>query len=263
LDASAWREYRGVPATAGINPTTHLAKIADASGKLHDCFVKLLPTGPALLCEALGWTLAKASGVACPAFGAIVLVPIAELRKSVALPAMFDQVQLCPAWCSEVVSGKSVRQVHKIAFFFAKTNLFRSRDARKIASFDKWTDLRDRNFGNVIHSAKGGYVAIDHETLLHDMLWAPTGFTWGEKCLMTEARKGLSDPDFKRFQVDMAIAAQGHAQAIVDARSDLATIVSKLVPSPAAAAGLTQTIAASLSQRAQAGWMANLLKVIA
>lgn len=100
----------------------------------------------------------------CPAFGAIVLVPLAELAKSHPLPPQLHGQALCPAWCSEVVSGKSLRQVHKMAFFIAKKNCLRSRDARKIAAFDKWTDLRDRNFGNVIQSSKGGYVAIDHET---------------------------------------------------------------------------------------------------
>lgn len=83
----------------------------------------------------------------------------------------------CPAWCSEVVAGKAVRQIHKMAFFLerAKKTCLLSGDVRKIAAFDKWADLRDRNFGNVIRSSNGGYVAIDHESLLHDLLWLPTG----------------------------------------------------------------------------------------
>lgn len=261
LDASAWREFRGKPGSAGINETTHLAKIADANGKLHDCFVKLLPDGPALMCEAIGWTLAHQSDVACPAFGAIVMVPVAELRKCVALPARFDAMTVCPAWCSEVVAGKAVRQVHKMAFFLAKKNCLRSKDARKIAAFDKWGDLRDRNFGNVIQSAKGGYVAIDHETLLHDLLWVPFGRTYEERCLMAEAKKGLSAADFQRFQVDMANAAKGHAKALAGAHDDLADIIAKIVPTDAAA--LTHRIEQTLDLRAQPGWLANLLKVIA
>jgi hypothetical protein len=262
LDASAWREFRGTPASSGANPTTHLAKIADPTGKLHDCFVKLLPAnGPALLCEALGWILAKRSDVACPAFGAIVLVPLAELAKSHPLPPQLQGQALCPAWCSEVVSGKSLRQVHKMAFFIAKKNCLRSRDARKIAAFDKWTDLRDRNFGNVIQLSKGGYVAIDHETLLHDLLWLPTGTAFVEQSLYVEARKALSQQDFQRFQVDMANAAKGHGEALVDARQDLLDIIGKLSPANTAAA--SQSIINMLDQRAQAGWLANSLGVIA
>lgn len=263
LDASAWREFRGVPASAGVNPTTHLAKVADPSGKLRDCFVKLLPQGPALLCEALGWTLARASGVSCPEFGAILLVPLTELRKTVTLPPELNNASHWPAWCSEVVGGKSLRQVHKMAFFIAKANLFRSQDARKIAAFDKWTDLRDRNYGNVIRSPKGGYVAIDHETLLHDLLWTPIGTKWTQRCLTSEAGKALSVADFKRFQVDMANAANGHAQALVAAQNDLNSIVAKLVTGGAAAAQLSKAISDTLEQRAKPGWMATHLQVIA
>lgn len=262
LDASAWREFRGKPANAGLNETTHLAKIADTSGKLHDCFVKLLPMdGPALLCEALGWLLARKSDVSCPAFGAIVLVPVDELRKCGPLPSKFDGMPLCPAWCSEIVAGKSVRQIHKMFYFIARKNCLRSKDARKIAAFDQWSDLRDRNFGNVIQSSKGGYVAIDHESLLHDLLWVPTGRGFEERSLMIEARKALSTADFQRFQVDMANAANGHAQALADAKADLADIIAKLIPDHAPA--VTQAIVQTLDQRAQSGWLSNILGVIA
>ena len=262
LDASAWREFRGKPANAGLNETTHLAKIADASGKLHDCFVKLLPMdGPALLCEALGWLLARKSDVSCPAFGAIVLVPVDELRKCTPLPSKFDGMGLCPAWCSGIVAGKSVRQIHKMFYFIARKNCLRSKDARKIAAFDQWSDLRDRNFGNVIQSSKGGYVAIDHESLLHDLLWAPTGDGFEERSLMVEARNVLSATDFQRFQVDMASAANGHAQALVDAKADLADIIAKLIPEHAPTA--TRAIMQTLDQRAQSGWLSNILGVIA
>lgn len=262
LDASAWREYRGKPANSGANETTHLAKIADQSGKLHDCFVKLLlPNGPALLCEAMGWLLARTSDVPCPAFAAIVMVPVEELRKHGPLPSKFDGMALCPAWCSEVVAGKAVRQVHKMFFFIARKNCLRSKDARKIAAFDHWSDLRDRNFGNVIQSSKGGYVAIDHETLLHDLLWIPSGTRYQERSLMVEAKKALSTADFQRFQLDMASASNGHAQALVDARQDMEEIISKIVPSHASPR-MSDAIVQMLGQRSQAGWMSNELKVI-
>lgn len=262
LDSSAWREYRGRPANVGQNETTHLAKIADSYGKLHDCFVKLLvPDGPALLCEAMGWLLARASAVPCPAFAAIVMVPVDELRKYGALPDKFNGMALCPAWCSEVVAGKAVRQVHKMSFFIARGNCLRSKDARKIAAFDHWSDLRDRNFGNVIRSSNGGYVAIDHETLLHDLLWLPCGIKFEERSLLVEARKSLSTADFQRFQMDMAGAANGHSKALDDAREDLRDIIAKILsidPIPA-----TESIMEALGRRSGPGWMSEELKVIA
>lgn len=263
LNASAWREFRGIPSGQGLNKTTHLAKIADAQGKLHDCFVKLLPRSPALLCEAIGWVLAKKSGVSCPAFAAIVLVPVDELRKCSPLPPEFDGMAYCPAWCSEVVAGKAVRQIHKMAFFLdrAKKTCLLSGDVRKIAAFDKWADLRDRNFGNVIRSSNGGYVAIDHESLLHDLLWLPTGAGFHERCLLNSARTSLSAKDFQRFQVDMANAAHAHAPALEDARNDLDEIIGKLIPQNATAAA--QLIYDTLSVRAQAGWLSGALGVIA
>ena len=262
LDASAWREYRGKPANSGINATTHMAKVADTNGKLRDCYVKLLPLDtPALLCEAIGWLLARKSDVACPAFGAIILVPVAELRKCTPLPPQFDSMTLCPAWCSEVVAGKTVKQIHTMAYFVAKKNCLRSKDARKIAAFDQWGDLRDRNFGNVIASAKGGYVAIDHETILHDLLWIPAGRSYTEWSLLNEAKAALDAAGIKKFQVDMANAAKGHAKAFLDAKADLAAIVAKLQPGTAAA--LTLSIEKTLDERSQPDWLSNKLGVIA
>lgn len=261
LDASAWREFRGKPTSAGINETTHLAKIADTTGRLHDCFVKLMKPGtPALLCEALGWVLAKSAGVQCPDFAAIVMVPVPELRRHVVLPQEFDRALIAPAWCSEVVSGKAVKQIHKMAFAIARGNCLRSKDARKIGAFDQWADLRDRNFGNVIQSSKGGYIAIDHETLLHDLLWLSCGIRWEEHSLLEHARRALKPLEFQRFQLDMVEAARGHEKALADVQTSMGEAVVKLYPQHAAA--LTNAIADELRNRSAPGWMADKLKVI-
>ncbi|QJE02499.1 hypothetical protein HH212_22810 [Massilia forsythiae] len=262
LGPSAWREYRGKPTSSGINETTHLAKIGDAQGRLRDCFVKLLPPQtPALLCEAIGWLLARAAAVPCPDFAAIVLVPVDALRQHGPLPSEYDKASLAPAWCSEIVAGNSVRQVHKMKFFLARSACLRSKDARKIAAFDQWSDLRDRNFGNVIHSSKGGYVAIDHETLLHDLLWLRCGMSWEERSLLENARSALAGADFQRFQLDMAAAAASHGAALVDAEADIEETLSRLFP--AQGPELFSEITALLRERSAPGWMADNLKVIA
>lgn len=262
LDTYAWREFRGKPSKCGINETAHLAKIEDTSGKLRDCFVKLLPLNcPSLLGEAIGWLLAKASGVTCPAFAAIIIVPVDELRKFTTLPAEFDNMSECPAWCCEIVPGKSVRQIHKWLFWLARSQCLRSNDARKIASFDLWTDLKDRNYGNVIRSTNGGYVAIDHETILHDLLWLPIGRTYQPRSLMTEAKQHLNSKEFASFQVDMAIESSKHAQGLNSVRSDLQDIITKIYPHHSTA--LVPNTINTLDQRAQAGWLATTLGVIA
>ncbi|MGC4076998.1 MAG: hypothetical protein QM702_08175 [Rubrivivax sp.] len=193
----------------------------------------------------------------------MLIVPLSALRQSVPLPAELDGIAACPAWCSEIVAGNSLRQVHRWEFFFAKRNLFRSQDARKIAAFDKWTDLRDRNFGNVIRSPKGGYVAIDHETLLHDLLWLPWGRRYEERCLTFEASKALTEADFRRFQVDMANAAKGHAAALASVQRDVDSIIATMMPTPAAANQLSKAILTTLAQRSDPDWMGNHLGIIA
>lgn len=260
FDASAWREFRG-PSTFGNKNTAHFAKIADTTGKLHDCFVKLLPLNyPSLLGEAIGWLLTRSTDVPCVSFAAIVLVPLDELRKSTVLPIEFDGINECPAWCCEIVSGKSVRQIHKWLFWLARRKCLNSMDARKIASFDLWTDLRDRNFGNVIRSSNGGYVSIDHESILHDLIWSPFA-TFELRSLLEEATQHLSPESFQRFQIDMSNAANAHANGLATAYDDLVDIINKIYP--AYSHTLTPAILNLLNQRAQTGWMASTLGVIA
>ncbi len=262
LDASAWREFRGIPSSLGVNKTVHLAKISDTSGKLHDCYVKLLPLNyPNLLGEAIGWLLTRSANVPCVSFAAVVLVPLDELRKSTELSSEFDGVATCPAWCCEIVSGKSVRQIHKWRFWLARRKCLNSIDARKIASFDMWTDLRDRNFGNVIRSQNGGYVSIDHESILHDLIWPPSGKIFGENSLLVEAKKWLSPEDFQRFQMDMSNFSKNHVGGLTTASADLIEITTKIYPDLSAT--LIPAILRLLDERAQTGWIANKLGVIA
>lgn len=262
LDASAWREFRGKPGHSGANETTHLAKIADGTGKLRDCFVKLLPHEyPGLLGEAIGWLLARSSGVACVPFAAIVFVPLSELRKSIELSSEFDGFDVYPAWCCELVAGKVVRQINAWAYWVSRRNCLNSKDARNIAAFDQWTDLRDRNFGNVIRTSGGGYVSIDHETILHDLLWRPAGRCYERRSLMDAAKEQLSGAEFLKFQVEMANAAKKHAPGLSAASADIAKITEQIYSSNASA--LIPAILDLLDQRSQTNWLADELGVMA
>jgi len=261
LDSSAWREFRGIPGSKGINETTHLAKIADSAGNLHDCFVKLLPLHyPSLLGEAIGWLLAKASNVNCVPFAAIVIVPLSDLRKCMSLPSEFDGLEYCPAWSCEILAGKSVRQVHKWAYWLSRRRCLHSDEARKIAAFDLWTDLRDRNFGNVIRTTNGSYVSIDHETILHDLLWPPTGKFFHSRSLLDEARQHLSSTDFLRFKNEMVSAAHKHTAGLASSRPDLIDIIGKIYP--ALAPSISAEALRLLDERAQSDWIANKLGVL-
>ncbi|MFL9908281.1 hypothetical protein [Paraburkholderia sp. RL17-337-BIB-A] len=224
--------------------------------------MKLLPpNSPALLCEAIGWTLANSADVSVASFGAVVLVPLDKLSKCMPLPPWTNGQTVCAAWCTEIVAGKSVRQVHKWAFWLARKRCLNSKDVRSIAAFDVWTDNRDRNFGNVIRSSSGGYIAIDHETLLHDLLWLPTGMSYELRSLVEEAKKNLSLNEMMQFNVEMAGASVKHSAGLTAVQTQLTSFIDGLFPK--AAPGLSGTIIGYLSLRSQAGWLANEIGVIA
>lgn len=262
LNQNSWREFRGVPQNAGINPTTHLATVADDKGTLRSCFVKLLHNSPALLCEALGYILADASGVSIPPFGAILLVPVDKLKQHVSLPNELANLNVCPAWCCELVAGKSVRQINQWEFFYNLDALYKSEHASKIAAFDQWTDLQDRNFGNVIRSDGGRFTAIDHETLLHEIVWGLYGLKWEKRCLTEAAKNHLSGEDFKRFQVSMVEVSERHATAASEAALLVEKTIDRLCP-PNLVPQLKPSILSMLQHRSQPGWMSQHLKVLA
>ena len=267
LDATAWREYRGQPGTDTFN-STHIAMIADESKVERLCFVKLAanPGRPTLLCEAMGWVLAGHAGLKRAEFAAVVFVDKARLAKSQVLSPECEAYpgDSIPAWCSQAIPGKSVLSSAKTIYkpgmlFFQELKAFlNSADARKFAAFDRWTGLRDRNMGNVIRHASGGYASIDHETLLHDLLWGSSDFLF--HCLVTKAEKDLDSKRIKAFKADMTRAALGHPKALADAQRELNEILRVFLP--ATAAGLHAAVLDFLDQRSQRGWLAGELGVL-
>jgi hypothetical protein len=209
LGENSWREYRGSVAAPGLNATNHLAVIADNNGGLHDCYVKLMDARePNLLCEAVGWLLARELDIPVPEFAAVVMVPTQVLSQHMSLPAWTMSHSTCPAWCCEVVRGRSLRQIHKWFVWLAIRRCLKSQDVHSIAAMDVWADNQDRNFGNVILAGKR-YIAIDHEALLH-ALFPPR---YGRNTVVDSAGRTLSQEAFKSFCVFVAHAAANHAAA--------------------------------------------------
>lgn len=266
LDASAWREYRGQPGKATAN-STHIAVVADDSGAERVCFVKLAPKldKPTLLCEALGWVLAGYAGLRRADFGAIILVDKARLATSQQLTVECAAFlgEFIPAWCSEAIPGNSVLSHVKspskpgMRFITEHKTFLNSNDGRKFAAFDRWTGLRDRNMGNVIRHKAGGYASIDHETMLHEILWVSSNFN--ENCLLKHAEKALDSKRAKAFKADMTRAAAGHAGALASARGELEALLNLLLPGAAAEHAAAMDFLAARSQR---GWLAGQLGVL-
>ena len=119
----------------------------------------------------------------------------------------------------------------------------------------------DRNYGNVIRVSNSNYISIDHETILHDLLWKPTGKTFHQRSLFLEAKQQLSPSNFLRFQIDMANASSKHENAILAKQNELSQIITIIYPHMANT--LIPLAIGSLIQRSKSGWLANTLGVIA
>lgn len=259
-DAQAWREFRGTPSSKGLNETTHLAKIADTTGKLHSCYVKLIkPTTNGLLCEAIGWTLALYADVPRVEFACVVMVPIRELEKHMALPTWLAGYDYFPAWCAEIVKGNSLAQVCSWQVASARASCLKSIDTQKMAAFDFWADNMDRNFGNVIRSDIGRYVAIDHETLLHEILWLPLGIKYEPRRLFDNAKVALSKNALDTFMSNMLAAATTHQIALNNAEAEIKIVIQKLLGvMPGSSIG--QQVYNFLLGRSDTTWLPNQLE---
>jgi len=257
-DSQAWREFRGTPSRMGVNETTHLAKIADSSGKLHSCYVKLIkPQTYGLLCEAIGWTLALHADVPRVEFACVVMVPLRSLEKYLTLPSWLAGHDFYPAWCAEIVSGKSLAQVYSWRAASARAACLKSVDTQKMAAFDFWADNVDRNFGNVIKSDVGRYVAIDHETLLHEILWLPFGIKYEPRRLWDNAQD--LPPNAKNdFRMNMLAAAATHHTALAKAEGEIKSVIQKLL-GVKAGSSTEQQVYNFLLGRSDTSWLPSQL----
>jgi hypothetical protein len=254
LPSSAWREFRGFPGLRGLNQTSHFALVEGSGGKLHKCFLKLIdPSTPGLLCEALGWAVAQGASVPTAEFACIVFVPVDELKKHVALPSWLTGLSEAPAWCTEVITGDSVAQVHKWLYAIRRKRCLNSIDTHAIAAFDVWSDNADRHMGNVMRSSSGGYVAIDHETLLHEMLWIPSGRRYTVQRLVDAGKTFLGKSAFKTFFSNMHDAAGTHNGAMKSVEKDIRDIVATVVD-PVHALPLANAIVSYLGARSAPSW---------
>ncbi|WP_297505032.1 hypothetical protein [Ferrovum sp.] len=220
-----------------------------------------LKRNPGLLCEGLGWIFAKSAGVRVPKFATIVMVPLNRIRPSVSLPSWLDDYSEYPAWCVEAVDGKSVAEISKWILWLRRRQCLSSKDTSTLASFDIWADNRDRNFGNVIRTKKGEYIAIDHETLLHDLVvQGMYDIKYEERSLLKEAKKHMQPTNFQQFQHEVVSAAHKHGPALQSAIQAAERYVSTITAN--SADDLWQSIYDYLYQRAQAGWMSNFMGMI-
>jgi hypothetical protein len=234
-------------------------------GKERKCAVKLidLTSRPGLLCEGLGWLLAQASGVNVPEFAAVLRVPLGKLGKSMPLPTFVSGHSEYLAWCVQIVDGKAVAQVHKWLFWLARARCLSANNTPIMAAFDYWTDNQDRNYGNVIRSKDGQYVAIDHESLLHEPIWRKYyGLQFGLNSLLKEAESRLSADKLHVFKCNMALAAEEHLNAIQKVKAVGQKFIKDLIPDSKLAVQLWSEIESFLTLRAQVDWLSRELGVI-
>lgn len=264
LPSHAWVEFRGLPKTKGLNQTTHLASIKAPDGRLHRCYVKMVPPDwPTPLTEAIAWLLAEALDLPRPMFAAIVTVPIPKLRQHMPLDQHWLKHNEYLAFCAEVVDGKSPVQGWRWTAWYRLKKFYQRQEVRRISAFDQWLENQDRHAGNLLKRANGECVPIDNEHVLYSLLWASVGIAFGHNSLLNEATKYMSPEGLKRFKVEMANFGKQHEQAFNIANSQLEATVKALVRDPVIAETIWQTVSNFLQARAKPEWMPAQLGVIA
>ncbi len=263
LPSSAWREYRGGPPKKGLNQTTHKAMIADPTGKLHHCYVKVCPANfPTPLTEAMGWLLAEALELPRPEFAALIMVPLNKLRQFIPLDQHWLNYAETLAFCSSVVDGKTASQGWKWSAHLRTAKIYKRPEVSRISAFDHWVDNQDRNTGNLIVNGDGYCTPIDNEFILYSVLWnGSVPFSVSHNSLLSEGKKYLRGDAYSRFMMDMALQSKLHDAALRLATPKLHALVQSIIPAQHANA-LWDNIQQYLGSRAQTDWLANELGVI-
>ncbi len=144
-------------------------------------------TNNSVISEALGYTLAKASGLTvADTAGVIILrsdqIPENVLRKLLSQPsgsapateyvAWFSEDMKYPALLAECPSDApdlmQIRNRSRVA-----ADLAANGSAPAVLSFDEWTENSDRHLGNLLGGPSGGLVLIDHGRLFRTPAWTP------------------------------------------------------------------------------------------
>lgn len=264
LPSVSWREFRGEPANKGMNLTTHLASIEDASGKLHSCYVKLCPQNwPSPITEAIGWQLIRALNLPAPEFAALVMVPLDKLRRSMKIDQHWLSYPEALAFCASDVNGKPITSSWSWLATLRKKGTYKKHEVAGICAFDYWVDNKDRNTGNMLLKKNGEQVAIDNEFILYDQLWKGRfGFEVGESTILAEAEKILSTKEFDKFKVSVARHGKNHGNAINAVRGDIRDLIFTFTPNINAAQAIWGSVDNFLISRADINWLSSELGVI-
>lgn len=263
LPSAAWREFRGTPNQKGLNQTTHLASIATPSGKVHKCYVKLTPPNwPTPLTEALAWLLAEALELPRPEFAALVMVPISKLKDHMPLDQHWLQYPEAIAFCSSAVDGQNPVRGWKWVAEIRKKRLYRRPEVARIGAFDQWVENQDRHLGNLLVRKSGEHVPIDNELILYSLLWPSVGLNFNHNSLVNEAKRQLTDTDFKQFAVEVARCADRHHDALLQVGPRLQAMIDALVADKNTAKILWQQVSSFLHLRAARDWLPQQLGVI-
>lgn len=259
LPDSAWREFRGAPATQGLNMTTHQAVIADANGHEHKCYVKAAPQGNAMpLTEAVGWLVADSLELPRPAFAAVLLLPIQKLRQHMKLDQHWMGYNHTLAFCSSTVPGKHIHTRWQWLAKLRKARAFQHEDVPRIAAFDMWVENQDRHTGNFLRTKEGQYVPIDNEFILYSLVWAAT-MTVKHNSLREEARAVLKAAGYTKFEISMVLASKLHEAALKKASPALEQFICALHSDPSQGVAAATAILQFLEQRAHPDWLATQL----
>jgi hypothetical protein len=264
LPATAWREFRGVPRSRGLNQTTHRALIEGPTGEHHLCYVKLAPPEfPTPLTEALAWLLAEALDLPRPGFAGLLVLSLDNLRRNMPLDQHWSRYREHLAFFAEAVDGKSPAHTWRWLARLRLQGLYKRPEVARIAAFDEWVENQDRHSGNLLVTRLGKCVPIDNEYVLYSILWVGrAGLPVLHGSLLSEARALLSSRAHNQLILEMAREAQRHDVALASAAPAMQATVMAVMPDPTAAAATWNAVHQFLTPRAHPDWLARRLGVI-
>lgn len=197
LSSKAFGGQLSTPRSTGISPIFRgKIKVDDVSLR---CYIKPLPDqiiapggrvvdNREVLSEALGFTLAKNAGLATPDNAGIIMLEseqipdqvLAQLRSITPgnVPqkdylAWFSQDMLHPSLLKNHIPDAPDSMRHAALARLA-LSLSKNTSTATIVTFDEWSENSDRNLGNLLGTADGGMILIDHGRLFRYPSWDPS-----------------------------------------------------------------------------------------
>lgn len=261
--------YRGVealePEETGRSHGTHIASVQFEESLISQAYVKFCgPSEHTLFNEVLGYLLTHHLEIMQPRFGAVIVVPVAKLRKTTNLvPDWVPYEDEYPAWCTEVVKAKSLnvkynyterQMVEKYFQIFKSSKSWFS----SVAAFDEWVINTDRNAGNILQLSPRVFSIIDHGKIFdNSVAWRALGANGlNNRNILRKVIEAKGEPHKTELHKAMAAHSERHQAVLHKAKpaiTDWANLFDNID---------SYIVNVALKSRSDINWLKDELRII-